>query len=90
MLLLLDELMSRCAAGTNGCLDLRRRAFAPGGQASAESQGLGEGVTEVTSYPGLVRTGSDRMKEHTLSLSVIKLLFAFFTYSAGSYNQCFL
>ena len=30
-----DELMS-CAAGTNGCLDLRRRAFAPGGQVSAD------------------------------------------------------
>ena len=28
MLLLSDELMSCCAAGTNGCLDLRRRAFA--------------------------------------------------------------
>jgi len=28
MLLLSEELMSCCAAGTNGCLDLRRRAFA--------------------------------------------------------------
>jgi len=27
MLLLLDELMSYFAASTNGCLDLRRRAF---------------------------------------------------------------
>jgi len=36
MLLLSDELMSCCAAGTNGCLDLRRRAFALDGQVSAE------------------------------------------------------
>ena len=36
MLLLSDELISCCAAGTNGCLDLRRRAFALGGQVSAE------------------------------------------------------
>ena len=36
MLLLSDELMSCCAAGTNGCLDLRRRAFALGGRVSAE------------------------------------------------------
>jgi len=36
MLLLSSELMSFCAASTNGCLDLRRRAFAPGGQVSAE------------------------------------------------------
>jgi len=28
--------MSCCAAGTNGCLDLRRRAFALGGRVSAE------------------------------------------------------
>ena len=31
-----DELMSCCVASTNGCLDLRCRAFAPGGQVSAE------------------------------------------------------
>jgi len=30
-----DELMG-CAASTNGCLDLRRRPFAPGRQVSAE------------------------------------------------------
>jgi len=36
LLLLSDKLMSCCAAGTNGCLDLRRRAFALGGQVSAE------------------------------------------------------
>jgi len=34
MLLLLDELMS-CVAGTNGCLDLRCRAFAPNGRVRA-------------------------------------------------------
>ena len=31
-----DALMSCCAANTNGCLNLRWRAFAPGGQMSAE------------------------------------------------------
>ena len=36
MLLLSDELMRCCAAGTNGCLDLRRRAFALDGRVSAE------------------------------------------------------
>ena len=36
MLLLSDELMSCCAAGTNGCLDLRRRASALDGQVSSE------------------------------------------------------
>jgi len=36
MLLLSDELMSCCAADTNGCLDLRRRASALDGRASAE------------------------------------------------------
>jgi len=36
MLLLSDELMSCCAAGTNGCLDLRRCAFALGGRVSVE------------------------------------------------------
>jgi len=37
MLLLLSEtLMSCCAAGTNGCLDLRRRAAPPDGRVSAE------------------------------------------------------
>jgi len=36
MLLLSDELMSCCAAGTNGCLDLRRCAFALDGRVSAE------------------------------------------------------
>jgi len=36
-MLLSDELMSCCAASTNGCLDLRRRAFSPSGQVSAES-----------------------------------------------------
>ena len=36
MLLLSDKLMSCCAMGTNGCLDLRRRAFALDGQVSAE------------------------------------------------------
>jgi len=34
-LLLSDELMRCCGAGTNGCLDLRRRAFALDGQVSA-------------------------------------------------------
>ena len=36
MLLLSDEMMSCCAAGTNGCLDLRRRTSALGGQVSSE------------------------------------------------------
>jgi len=36
LLLLSDKLMSCCAAGTNGCLDLRRRAFSLDGQVSAE------------------------------------------------------
>ena len=36
MLLLPDELMSCCAAGTYGCLDLRRRATALDGWVSAE------------------------------------------------------
>ena len=36
MLLLSDEMMSCCAAVTNGCLDLRRRAFAIDGQVNAE------------------------------------------------------
>jgi len=36
MLLLLDELMGCCAAGTSGCLDLKRRASALGGRVSAE------------------------------------------------------
>ena len=36
LLLLADELMSCCAEGTNGCLDLRRRALTPGGQVWAE------------------------------------------------------
>jgi len=36
MLLLSDELMSCCGAGINGCLDLRRRAFALDGQVNAE------------------------------------------------------
>ena len=36
MLLLSDKLMSFCAAGTNGCLDLRRRASTLDGQVSAE------------------------------------------------------
>jgi len=36
MLLLSDKLMSCYAAGTNGCLDLRRRAFALDGQVSVE------------------------------------------------------
>jgi len=35
-LLLSDELMSCWAAGTNGCLDLRRRASALGGRVSLE------------------------------------------------------
>jgi len=34
--MLSDELMSCCAAGTNGCLDLRRRVFALDGRVSAE------------------------------------------------------
>jgi len=34
--LLSDKMMSCCAAGTNGCLDLRHRAFALGEQVSAE------------------------------------------------------
>jgi len=36
MLLLLDELMRCCAADTNGCLDLKRRAFALDGGVNAE------------------------------------------------------
>jgi len=36
MLLLSDELMRCCAAGINGCFDLRRRAFALDGRVSAE------------------------------------------------------
>jgi len=36
MLLLSDELMRCCAAGTNGCIDLRRRGFALDGRVSAE------------------------------------------------------
>ena len=36
LLLLSDELMSCCVAGTNGCLDLRHRAAAPDGRVSAE------------------------------------------------------
>ena len=36
MLVLSDRLMSCCAVGTNGCLDLRCRAFALDGQVSAE------------------------------------------------------
>ena len=36
MLLLSDELMRCCAARTNGCLDLRRRASALDGQVSSE------------------------------------------------------
>ena len=36
ILLLSDRVMSCCAAGRNGCLDLRHRAFALGGQVSAE------------------------------------------------------
>jgi len=36
ILLLSDKLMRCCAAGTNGCLDLRRRAFALDVQVSAE------------------------------------------------------
>ena len=36
MLLLSKEQMRCCAAGTNGCLDLRRRAFALGGRVSTE------------------------------------------------------
>jgi len=34
--LLSEKLMSCCAAGTNGCLNLRRRAAAPDGRVSAE------------------------------------------------------
>jgi len=36
MLVLSNELMSCCAAGTNGCVDMRRSAFALGGRVSAE------------------------------------------------------
>jgi len=36
LLLSSDELMSCCGAGTNGCLDLRCRAFPLDGQVSAE------------------------------------------------------
>jgi len=36
LLLLLDALMSCCAADTNGCLDLRCRAFPLAGQVNAE------------------------------------------------------
>ena len=35
-MMLSDERMNCCATGTNGCLDLRRRAFALDGQVSAE------------------------------------------------------
>jgi len=35
LLLLIFELMSCCAASTNGCLDLRHRAFPVGGQVSS-------------------------------------------------------
>jgi len=35
-MLLYDEMVSCCAAGTNGCLDLRHRAFALNGQVSVE------------------------------------------------------
>ena len=37
LLLLSDKLMTCCAAGTNGCLDLRRRASALNGRVGAES-----------------------------------------------------
>ena len=36
LLLLSDQLMSCCAASTNGCRDLRRRAFPPDGRVSTE------------------------------------------------------
>jgi len=36
LLLLSDELMTCCAAGANGCLDLRRREFPLCGQVSVE------------------------------------------------------
>ena len=36
MLLLSDKLMSCCAAGANGCLDVRRRGSALDGQVTAE------------------------------------------------------
>jgi len=36
MLLLSDQLVSCCAGGTNGCLDLRRLAAALDGRVSAE------------------------------------------------------
>ena len=36
MLLLSDELMSCCSAGTNGCLNVRCCAFSLDGQVSAE------------------------------------------------------
>ena len=39
LLLLLDELMSCCAAGTNGSLDLRCRAFPPGQRVRVEWNG---------------------------------------------------
>jgi len=35
-MLLSEKLMSCCAAGKNGCLNLRRRAAAPDGRVSAE------------------------------------------------------
>ena len=36
MLLLSERVMTCCAAGTNGCLDLMGRAFVHGGRMSAE------------------------------------------------------
>ena len=40
--------MSCCAADTNGCLDLRRRAFATGGQVSAEQSRCPGSMTRRT------------------------------------------
>ena len=44
MLVLSDELMKCCAVGTNGCLDLRRRAFALDGR----------GIVEWSRCPGSI------------------------------------
>jgi len=47
MLLLSEKLMSCCAVGINGCLDLRRRASALDGRVSAEWSRCPDGVLEI-------------------------------------------
>jgi len=59
MLLLSDKLMSCCAAGTNGCLNLRRRAFSLDGQVSAEwSRCLGSMARRARDSVALLRRSS--------------------------------